>query len=70
MRIDTAADIERMKRWTVDELGARLSLTQGARELSVLRDYFWRAAERIADIRQERRYASMIARSIEAIATP
>ena len=70
LRIETAADIERMKRWTVDELGARLCFAQGARELVALRDYFWRAAERIAEIRQARRDPSMIPRSIVAIATP
>jgi hypothetical protein len=41
-RIETAADIERVKRWAVEELGG---------ELSELGDYFWHAAVRIRELR-------------------
>ena len=52
LRIESADDIERVKRWVVDDLGGELSIAPGARELSELGDYFWRAAARIGEIRQ------------------
>lgn len=55
LRIESAADIERVKRWAVDELGGELSLVPGARELSPLGDYFWHAAARIGEIRRLQR---------------
>ena len=45
LSIESAADIERLKRWTVEE-------SHG--ELPELGDYFWHAAARIAEIRGAR----------------
>jgi len=52
VRIESAADIERLKRWAVDEMGGKISLVQGARELNALGDYLWHAAARIGEIRR------------------
>lgn len=52
LRIESAADIERLKRWVVEDLGGELSVAPGARELSDLGDYLWHAAERIGEIRR------------------
>jgi hypothetical protein len=43
LKIESAADIEQLKRWTLEE---------SAPQLSELGDYFWHAAARIAEIRQ------------------
>ena len=42
LRIESAEDIERVKRWALED----------ARELSELGDYFWHAAARIGEIRR------------------
>jgi len=52
LRVESAEDVERMKRWAVDEIAGELSLTPGAEELRELGDYFWRAATRIEEIRR------------------
>jgi hypothetical protein len=52
MRIENAADIELLKRWAVEELGGKLSIAPGARELNALGDYLWHAAARIQEIRR------------------
>jgi hypothetical protein len=48
LHIQTADDVERVKRWAVDDLA-------GARGLSALGDYFWLAAARIEEIRSTQR---------------
>jgi hypothetical protein len=53
LRIEGAADIERMKRWLVDE-AAELAIGPGAGELRELGDYFWHAAMRIEELRAQR----------------
>jgi len=52
VNIESAADIERMKKWVVEELDAEHSLAPGARELRELGDYLWHAAARIGEIRR------------------
>jgi len=50
VRIESATDLERVKRWVVDDLGGTLAVAPEAplRELS---DYLWHAAARIGEIR-------------------
>ena len=50
--IDNADDIERMKRWLVDDLGGRVVAQPQAQTLRELGDYFWHASERIREIRR------------------
>lgn len=47
LKIESAADIERMKKWVVDDLGT----DPEARHLAELGDYLWQAAARIREIR-------------------
>jgi len=47
VRIETAADIERMKKWVVEDLGADPT----ASHLGELGDYLWHATARIQEIR-------------------
>jgi len=54
LRIESAEDVERVKRWVVEDLGGELSVAPGARELSELGDYLWHAAARIGEIRRRR----------------
>jgi hypothetical protein len=50
VRIESAADIARMKKWLVDDWSA--SAASGARELRELGDYLWHASVRIEEIRR------------------
>ena len=50
MRIDSAEDLERVKRWVVEDLGGGVVPTQ-AQPLRELGDYLWHASERIREIR-------------------
>ena len=51
LRIENADDVERVKRWAVEEVGGELSATPDARALTEFGDYFWHAAVRIGEIR-------------------
>jgi len=50
--IDSAGDIERMKKWVVDDLGGNPAATH----LGELGDYLWHASERLREIRTVSRY--------------
>jgi hypothetical protein len=50
IRVDTAADIERIRKWLAEGLAGSLSASQGAAQLRVLRDYFWHAAMRLREL--------------------
>ena len=50
VRIDNADDLERVKRWVVEDLGGGVVSTQ-AQPLRELGDYLWHASERIREIR-------------------
>jgi hypothetical protein len=51
LRIESAADVERMKRWLLEGLAGRHSISPHASQLRVLANYFWHAAARIGEIR-------------------
>ena len=50
--IENVDDIERMKKWLVEDLGGQVMVQPGARTLRELGDYFWHASERIREIRR------------------
>jgi hypothetical protein len=50
IRVESAADIERMRQWLAEGLAGALCTAQGAAQLRVLRDYFWHAAIRLREI--------------------
>ncbi len=52
VQIESVTDIERMKRWLVEDLGGGVSIAPGASQLRELGDYLWHAAERIGEIRR------------------
>ena len=54
MRIDTAADIERLKSWLIEGLASAHSIAPQAAALRELASYFWHAAARINEIRGSR----------------
>ena len=54
LRIETAADIERLKCWLIEGLAAAHSIAPQAAALRELASYFWHAAARINDIRHSR----------------
>ena len=49
--IENADDLERVKKWLVEDLGGGGSTLPGAEPLRELGDYLWHAAERIREIR-------------------
>jgi hypothetical protein len=51
IRVETAADIERVKRWLTESLAGAQSMAPYAAQLRELANYFWHAAARIAEIR-------------------
>jgi len=54
LHIENAEDIQRMKKWLVEDLDAEHSLAPGARELGELASYFWHASARLTEIRSGR----------------
>lgn len=56
LRIESVTDIERMKRWLVEGLAGRHSISPHATQLRVLANYFWHAAARIGEIRRTHLY--------------
>ena len=54
VHIQSAADIERMKKWVVEELDVEHSLSPETRQLRELGDYLWHAAARIGELRRAR----------------
>jgi len=53
--IESAADVERVKRWLVESVNSSQSLAPNAAELRELASYFWHAAARIGEIRDSER---------------
>jgi hypothetical protein len=51
VNIDDASDIERVKRWLVEDLRS-VAVPSGAGHLQELGDYLWHAAARIGEIRR------------------
>ena len=54
LRIETSADIERLKTWLIEGLASAHSIAPQAAALRELASYFWHAAARIDDIRRSR----------------
>jgi hypothetical protein len=54
LRIETSADIERLKTWLIEGLSAAHSIAPQAAALRELASYFWHAAARINDLRRSR----------------
>ena len=52
LRIETAADIERLKSWLIDGLASAHSIAPQAAALRELASYFWYAAARIHELRR------------------
>jgi hypothetical protein len=52
LRIETAADIERLKSWLIEGLASAHSIAPQAAALRELASYFWYAAARINDLRR------------------
>lgn len=50
--IKSADDLERVKRWVVDDLGYGVSTMPGAAPLRELGDYLWHASARLREIRR------------------
>jgi hypothetical protein len=50
IRVDTAADVERIRQWLAEGLAGSLSASRDAAQLRVLRDYFWHAAMRLREL--------------------
>src|SRR5258708_25140717 len=50
IRVDNAADVERIRQWLAEGLAGSLSASQGAAQLRGLRDYFWHAALRLREL--------------------
>jgi hypothetical protein len=51
LAIENAADLERVKKWVVEDLGGGASTLPQAEPLRELGDYLWHAAQRIREIR-------------------
>lgn len=51
LRIGSAEDVDRMKKWLVEDLDAAHSADPGARQLGELANYFWHASTRISELR-------------------
>ena len=49
--VESASDVERMKRWLIEDLGVDVSLEPDAARLRGLGEYFCHAAHRIEEIR-------------------
>jgi hypothetical protein len=49
--IENADDLERVKKWVVEDLGGGVSTLPEAQPLRELGDYLWHAAARIREIR-------------------
>jgi hypothetical protein len=54
LRIETTADIERLKNWLIEGLASAHSIAPNAAALRELASYFWHAAARINEIRCSR----------------
>ena len=52
LRIETAADVERLKCWLIEGLAGAHSIAPHAAALRELASYFWHAAVRINEIRR------------------
>jgi hypothetical protein len=50
-KVESAADVERVKRWLTEGLYGAHSLAPAAAQLRELANYFWHACARIAEIR-------------------
>ena len=53
LSVGSASDVKRMKQWLIDELGVDVSAEPDAAHLRDLGEYFWHAAERIREIREQ-----------------
>jgi len=51
LSIRSASDVERMKRWLIDDLEVDVSAEPDTARLRDLGDYFWHAASRVGQIR-------------------
>ena len=56
LRIECAADIERMKCWLIEGLASAHSIAPQAAALRELASYFWHAAARIDELRRAQTY--------------
>ena len=54
LRIETSADIERLKSWLIEGLASSHSIAPNAGALRELASYFWHAAARINELRRSR----------------
>ena len=54
LRIEDAADVERMKQWLVEGVASAHSISPHAAALRDLASYFWHAAFRIQELRRSR----------------
>ena len=52
MTIENADDVDRVKKWLLEDLGGEASTPLEARPLRELGDYMWHASARIREIRQ------------------
>ncbi len=52
LRIESAADIERLKSWLIEGVASTHSISPQAGALRELASYFWHAAARINDLRR------------------
>jgi hypothetical protein len=52
LRVESAADVERLKRWLIEGLASAHSIAPHAAALRELASYFWHAAARIRDLRR------------------
>jgi hypothetical protein len=52
VNIETIDDLERLKKWVVDDLGSGISALPEAEPLRELGDYLWHATARIREIRR------------------
>lgn len=53
VNIENVDDLERVKKWVVDDLGSGISALPEAEPLRELGDYLWHAAARIKEIRRD-----------------
>lgn len=51
LRVENAADVERVKRWLTERLCGAYSITPATAGLRELENYFWHAAARIDEMR-------------------
>jgi hypothetical protein len=54
LRVEDAADVERMKQWLVEGVASAHSISPHAAALRDLASYFWHAAFRIQELRRSR----------------